>query len=214
MAWEGAIADETRGWQKPYRPAPRGCQVGSERRFTQELRLDRGPVEWVPNPVRLMAQEELQKIPHSHGPGPTVLNSGLRKAWCSCQGAARGSCSLRIRRQWHGVAGGGGGLDTQGWVLQTQVGWAVRPSPESRSSYRTLDLPHHRRQGRTTNWVRPGGGVSLCVAVPVASSNTNKSQIFNSFQVQLLILPVNTSRKITVNLRERSFQLGLVLDLP
>ena len=31
--------------------------------------------------VRLMTQEESpEKTPHSHGPGPTVLNSGLRKA--------------------------------------------------------------------------------------------------------------------------------------
>lgn len=48
----------------------------------------------------------------------------------------------------------------------------------------------------------------MCVAVPVhliLLSNTSKSQIFNSFQVQLLALPVDTSRKVTANLREKVF---------
>lgn len=38
------------------------------------------------------------------------------------QGAARGSCSIRTGRQLHDMAGGGGGLDTQGYVPQTQAG--------------------------------------------------------------------------------------------
>lgn len=38
------------------------------------------------------------------------------------QGAARGSCSIRTGRQLHEMAGGGGGLDTQGYVPQTQAG--------------------------------------------------------------------------------------------
>lgn len=155
-----------------------------------------------------MTQEELQKIPHSHGLGPTVLNSGLRKVLSRCQGVARESCSMRTRRQWHDTAGRGEGLDTLGYISQTQAGWAVRLSRESRSSYKISDLPHHHRHGRNTGQARPGGGVSLCVTVPVASDLAFqhwKSQIFNSFQVQLLILPVDTSRKITVNLREKVF---------
>lgn len=86
--------------------------------------------------VRLMTQEESpEKTPCSHGPGPTMLDSGLWKAWAHCQGTARVRCSLRTRRwQQHGRAGGVGTLPPRVSSHSPKQGELGRSSQESRSS--------------------------------------------------------------------------------